>query len=55
VGWDNQSMDILSLRHGSPHVTASGKTLGYIPNIRYLRQPDRVTAWKGKYDSFVGK
>jgi hypothetical protein len=34
VGWDNQAMDVLSLRHGSPHVTASGKTLHYIPNIR---------------------
>jgi hypothetical protein len=34
MGWDNQGMDVLSLRHGSPRVTASGKTLCYIPNVR---------------------
>jgi hypothetical protein len=45
----------LSLRHESPRVTASSETLRYIPNIRYLREPDRVTDGKGKYGNFVGK
>jgi hypothetical protein len=55
VGWDNQSIYVLSLRHGPPRVTASGKTLCYVSNVRYPRQLDRDIVGKGKYGSFVGK
>jgi hypothetical protein len=55
VGWDNQSIYVLSLRHGPPHVTSSGETLCYVSNIRHPRQLDQDTIRKGKYGSFVGK
>jgi hypothetical protein len=42
-----------ALDTGPPCVTASGKTLCYITNIRYPRQPDWVIVGKGKYGSFV--
>jgi hypothetical protein len=40
---------------GAPCVTASGKTLPYVPNVRYPRQPNWVTLGKEKYGSFLGK
>jgi hypothetical protein len=55
VGWDNQSMNVLIHRHGSPRVTSSGKTLHYVPNVRVLETTRLGYYWGTKIWQFCGQ